>query len=220
MLIGSIMTYKINVNSVKLMFDISTIKYSEGLKLGGSKHWSEALKAITGESKMSAAAILEYFAPLHEFLIEANKRLKKQDEVRDILAKYNEEASIQNNKLQLATWNKTTDLKNETKQEIYVKTVSESAKFTKDQIELHFRNLNPEEFTDERIKRQIKFITNLEINALNEEQLRNFTNVLSGMINIYNTAEFCEYKKANCTENERLTLDPGIKTQMLANWLY
>lgn len=202
------------------MFVISTIEYSEGLKLGGSKHWSEALNAITGESNMSAAAILEYFAPLQEFLIEANKRLKQQDEVRDILAKYNEEASIQNNKLQLATWDKTTDLKNETKQDIYVKTVSESAKFTKDQIELHFRNLNPEEFTDERIKRQIKSITNLGTNALNEEQLRNFTNTLSEMIQIYNTAEFCEYKKENCTENERLTLDPGLKIKMLANWLY
>lgn len=41
-----------------------------GLSLGISKHWSEALRAITDETALSADAILEYFGPLDRFLQE------------------------------------------------------------------------------------------------------------------------------------------------------
>lgn len=45
----------------------------DGLSLGNSKHWSEVLKVITnGETELSADAILEYFAPLQEFLKKEN----------------------------------------------------------------------------------------------------------------------------------------------------
>lgn len=184
-------------------------KFRDGLKLGASKHWSEALQAITGESEMSADAIIEYFAPLQEYLVEANKKLKKQDDVREILVKYNEEATVQCNRLQIADWDKTTDLKNQTKQDIYTKTVALNAKFTKEQIDTHFRGLDLNEFTDERVKRQIKLITNLQKDALNEDDLVNFTNTVAEMVKIYNTAEFCAFSKPNCTDEERLTLDPG-----------
>lgn len=47
----------------------------DGLSLGLSKHWSEALSVITdGERELSANAILEYFKPLHEFLIKENRK--------------------------------------------------------------------------------------------------------------------------------------------------
>lgn len=47
----------------------------DGLSLGLSKHWSEALNVITnGERELSADAIVEYFKPLHEFLIEENRK--------------------------------------------------------------------------------------------------------------------------------------------------
>lgn len=49
----------------------------EGLSLGSSKHWTEALDIITGERELSADAILEYFKPLHEFLIEENSKASK-----------------------------------------------------------------------------------------------------------------------------------------------
>lgn len=46
-----------------------------GLSMGLSKHWSEALNAITnGERELSADAIMEYFKPLHEFLIKENQK--------------------------------------------------------------------------------------------------------------------------------------------------
>lgn len=47
----------------------------DGLSLGLSEHWSKSLSVITdGELEISADAILEYFKPLYEFLIEENKK--------------------------------------------------------------------------------------------------------------------------------------------------
>lgn len=48
----------------------------DGLSLGLSKHWSEALKIITnGEQEIKADAILEYFQPLHDYLKKENERI-------------------------------------------------------------------------------------------------------------------------------------------------
>lgn len=44
----------------------------DGLSLGASKHWKEALFALTGEHDISADAILEYFKPLQEYLHKVN----------------------------------------------------------------------------------------------------------------------------------------------------
>ena len=45
------------------------------LAMGQSKPWPEALKAITGEEKMDATAIIDYFAPLKAWLDEQNKTM-------------------------------------------------------------------------------------------------------------------------------------------------
>ena len=45
------------------------------LAMGQSRPWPEALKALTGEDKMDATAILDYFAPLKQWLDEQNKQL-------------------------------------------------------------------------------------------------------------------------------------------------
>ena len=46
------------------------------LAMGLSKPWPEALKAITGEDKMDATAIIDYFAPLKQWLDEQNKNAR------------------------------------------------------------------------------------------------------------------------------------------------
>ena len=46
------------------------------LKLGQSRPWPEALKALTGEDHMDAGAMMEYFAPLKQWLDEQNKGQK------------------------------------------------------------------------------------------------------------------------------------------------
>jgi peptidyl-dipeptidase A len=43
------------------------------LAMGASKPWPEAMKAISGETKADAAALIEYFAPLQAYLKEQNK---------------------------------------------------------------------------------------------------------------------------------------------------
>lgn len=47
-------------------------KFSKGMALGASVHWSEALEQLTGETELNATALLEYFEPLHRFLRDAN----------------------------------------------------------------------------------------------------------------------------------------------------
>lgn len=43
------------------------------LRMGASKPWPEAMKAITGQDKADATAIRDYFAPLQKWLEEQNK---------------------------------------------------------------------------------------------------------------------------------------------------
>jgi peptidyl-dipeptidase A len=46
------------------------------LAMGASKPWPEALAAMSGEKKADASALLEYFAPLREYLKTENKSQK------------------------------------------------------------------------------------------------------------------------------------------------
>ncbi len=43
------------------------------LEMGQSRPWPDALEALTGEKRMDASAVLEYFAPLQKWLDEQNK---------------------------------------------------------------------------------------------------------------------------------------------------
>ena len=49
-------------------------KLKQMLAMGLSKPWPEALKAMTGEDKMDATAIIDYFAPLKKWLDNENKK--------------------------------------------------------------------------------------------------------------------------------------------------
>lgn len=54
----------------------------DGLSLGLSKHWTEALRLMTAnrDSEMSGIALNEYFAPLYEYLKKANEEYDGGDE--------------------------------------------------------------------------------------------------------------------------------------------
>ncbi|HYG81098.1 MAG TPA: M2 family metallopeptidase, partial [Pyrinomonadaceae bacterium] len=45
------------------------------LEMGQSRPWPEALKELTGEDKMDATAIIDYYAPLKAWLDEQNRQL-------------------------------------------------------------------------------------------------------------------------------------------------
>ena len=49
-------------------------KLSAMLSMGGSRPWPEAMRAITGQDRMDATAIREYFKPLEDWLVEQNKK--------------------------------------------------------------------------------------------------------------------------------------------------
>ena len=50
-------------------------KLQQMLAMGKSRPWPEALKTLTGEDKMDATAIIDYYAPLKKWLDEQNKGL-------------------------------------------------------------------------------------------------------------------------------------------------
>lgn len=52
-------------------------KFQAMLEMGASRPWNEALKAVTGEEKLDATAILDYFAPLKVWLDAQNKAMGK-----------------------------------------------------------------------------------------------------------------------------------------------
>ena len=43
------------------------------LAMGASKPWPDALEALTGQREMDATAIVDYFAPLMDWLEEQNE---------------------------------------------------------------------------------------------------------------------------------------------------
>ena len=43
------------------------------MQMGMSRPWPEALKALTGQDKIDATAIVDYFAPLQKWLDDQNK---------------------------------------------------------------------------------------------------------------------------------------------------
>jgi peptidyl-dipeptidase A len=51
-------------------------KLAKMLEMGQSRPWPDALEALTGERKLDATAMLEYFAPLKQWLDEQNKGRK------------------------------------------------------------------------------------------------------------------------------------------------
>ena len=43
------------------------------LKLGSSRPWQEAMQQISGQTKMDAQALMDYFKPLTDWLVEQNR---------------------------------------------------------------------------------------------------------------------------------------------------
>lgn len=159
---------------------------------------------------MSASAILEYFKPLHDFLVKENIKLAKEDDVRQKLEQYDKKASALNHKIMLAAYDHATDSNNKTKESLHFQAIRENAKFRKEQYEIHFKAMKPNDFIDEKIQRQILYLTNLNTDILDDAKLKNLTEIKANMLNVYNNAKFCNYSKPNCEDDEKLTLDPGI----------
>jgi peptidyl-dipeptidase A len=141
-------------------------KLRAGLESGYSQRWNEALETLTGESEISAKALMEYFAPLQAFL-------KKQNDMSDVLDKYEEEASVQCNKMVKAEWAVATDTESEAKQEALAAAVLEYANFSRTTYDVNFKDVKPADYTNELVQRQLKYLVHLGRDALDESSLNN-----------------------------------------------
>lgn len=45
------------------------------LSMGSSKPWPDAMEVMTGQRKMDAQPLLDYFKPLEDWLLKTNKEL-------------------------------------------------------------------------------------------------------------------------------------------------
>lgn len=164
---------------------------------------------MTGETEMNGNALMEYFQPLHEFLREENRRLEEED-MRDFLEQYNLDASEVCNRKQNAEWNAITDLENEEKEAAYNEAIRESAAFAKAQYYEHFDGLDHEVFTDVSLQRQLRYLSKLGTDILDDERLSQLRSTNARMELIYNSAKVCPFDSQNCNLiTEGLALNPG-----------
>ncbi|KAK4883480.1 hypothetical protein RN001_006799 [Aquatica leii] len=184
-------------------------KLRKGLSLGLSKHWKEALKEMTGEDDLDATAILEYFEPLSQYFYKYNETLLKSYLEND----YEVEASKRLNDLTVAQWNFAIDIANPEKEEIQLQTTLNVAESNKDIWTILFKDLNEDDYDDNVLKRQIKFLRVLGDAALDEEKLSELSSAGSYMTNIFSTAKICPYSKQDCDiKTEGLNLEPDIES--------
>lgn len=141
-------------------------KLRAGLEMGYSKHWSEALEKLTGSEVISSEALVEYFAPLFEFL-------KKENAMIETLQKYEKEGSEMCNKFVKAEWDVATDSESQEKKDAYEKVVLENSQFTKNWHTQYFKGIKPEDYSDEKVQRQLKQLVHLGRAALDEIRLSN-----------------------------------------------
>jgi peptidyl-dipeptidase A len=45
--------------------------------MGSSRKWPEIMKVMTGQEKMDASAIREYFKPLEDWLTSVNEKMRE-----------------------------------------------------------------------------------------------------------------------------------------------
>uniref|UniRef100_A0A1L8DQS2 Angiotensin-converting enzyme n=1 Tax=Nyssomyia neivai TaxID=330878 RepID=A0A1L8DQS2_9DIPT len=197
-------------------------KLKAGLQLGTSKHWSESLQAITGSRAMDASALLEYFKPLEDFLKIENERMR-DEAMQQTLNEYDIEALTEANKMVHASWDVSTNIGNTAIQEQYNQAVLANAQFDKEKFEQIFQGLNPDDYADEGVRRQLLYLTKLGINILPEQELSTLTAAKLRMENTYSDAKICPFTNRECnveTDSGALTLDPEISEVMAKSTNY
>jgi peptidyl-dipeptidase A len=147
-------------------------KLKAGLELGMSKPWSEALNVLTGSPQITATALMEYFAPLKDFLASENKKMKEA-RMKEILDEYEVEGSKMCNKMVKAEWAVATDSENDALKAEHEAVVLENNAFTRDFYDKAFKGEKPEDYEDELVQRQLKYLVYLGRDALNTADLSN-----------------------------------------------
>lgn len=100
-----------SLNLAGRIIRIYVYNFRAGLKLGSSKRWDVALELMTGEDKLDASALLEYFAPLLDYLHAKNM---PEAELADFLENvYNPGLQVLSTAEVHAEWNYATNINKE-----------------------------------------------------------------------------------------------------------
>ncbi|GFG29388.1 hypothetical protein Cfor_04455 [Coptotermes formosanus] len=135
-----------------------------------------------------------------------------EDEMSDILAKYEISASEKCRDYVVADWNYNTDVENETKVEELNEQALAFAQFEKEQWQLHFSNVSWEDFKNETVRRQVRTLSVLGVSALDDNELSELNARQTNMTTIYSSAKICPFDKQQCDlATEGLALDPGME---------
>ncbi|XP_049283959.1 angiotensin-converting enzyme-like [Anopheles funestus] len=183
-------------------------KLREGLSLGYSEDWQDALEKLTGEQEISGKALLEYFEPLYQFLKEENRKFKVA-EMKDIVERYSEQYSLACNRQVKAQFATQVDVGNPQLQQHLTEVLAENTKFVLDNYNRYFADVNPQEFPDPLVSRQVQFLSQISINKLPVQDLAKLQNALGRMQNTYSSATICPYSDQQCTDG-KVSLDPEL----------
>lgn len=89
--------------------------------------------------------------------------------MRQVLNKYESEASFQCNRVAKARWNVATGSNNNnTNHEVLAKALAEKNEFDKQHYTKHFNGLNHSDYIDENIQRQVLYLSQPGTNTLDE----------------------------------------------------
>lgn len=145
---------------------------------------------MTGESDVSAVAILEYFKPLSDFL-------DRENAIKQRLMDYKDEAIQECNFLQLAEWASAVDVENEDKDTLKAEAVLKYAEFAK-ATAAKFSDLKVDEIGDELSRRQVNSLQTLDTDILNVAQLTEVGLIIFSLISCLITFPL-NYKAPRCS---------------------
>ncbi|ETN62918.1 angiotensin-converting enzyme 9 [Anopheles darlingi] len=183
-------------------------KLREGLSLGYSEDWQDALEKLTGQREISGQALLEYFEPLYRFLKEENRKFKSA-EMDHIVERYNGEYSVACNRQVKAQYATQVDVGNPVLQQQLAEVLATNTQFVLDNYYRYFADMDPNAFADPMVSRQLKFLTQISINKLSFEDRSKLQAALGRMQNTYSTAKICPYTEQQCASG-KLSLDPEL----------
>lgn len=183
-------------------------KLREGLALGYSEDWKVALEKLTGGREVSGQALLEYFAPLHEFLQQENKKLMN-NAMESTIETYNQEYSVACNKQVKAQFATQLDVGNVTLLQELTSIMNENTQFVLENFNKYFAEADISDYEKEGIRRQLQYLTQISINRLPAEDFTGLNGYLGRMQHIYSSTLICPYDKQDCSEGS-MSLDPDL----------
>ncbi|XP_072105103.1 angiotensin-converting enzyme isoform X2 [Mobula birostris] len=207
---------------------------SDALKDGSLRHWEDVLRDFTGNDKLNASALLEYFQPVTDWLVKQNNKSKEElgwsdlhwqppipegypdgiDKITDenqanaFIDEYNTEAEKVWYESSEASWTYNTNITEHNNKIMLEKSLILSNHTRK--YGEKARQFDYTDFQNEETKRILKKMSDIKEAALPEAEVKEYKNVLSDLETAYSVAKVCR-KNGTC-----YPLEPDL-TDIMAN---